>query len=278
MVLGLLALAPITAHAATIEVANATQFADALAQPGDNTIRLTANIDYNDSIYIDTAKTITLDLNGKTLNATGLLYVLNGGKLLLADPANGQFNVFFVGNPEVFVWVGGADSKVDVTNVTFIGSAIAVVEVSGELTVYGNVTSSDKGVTVHVGGKITVNGTLTVAGDYIDFDGTTSKTATDFVTPSTKTGYKTYTDGTSTVWVKCAAHTPGDWTVDTAATATTAGSKHKECTACKAVTETQVIPATGKFIHLWGKETKWLDNFWNWLLVIFCFGWIWMAF
>ena len=32
------------------------------------------------------------------------------------------------------------------------------------------------------------------------------------------------------------------------------------------------------YIKLWGKTTKWLSNFGNWLLVIFCFGWIWMAF
>jgi len=32
------------------------------------------------------------------------------------------------------------------------------------------------------------------------------------------------------------------------------------------------------YIKLWGKTTKYLSNFGNWLLVIFCFGWIWMAF
>ena len=42
-----------------------------------------------------------------------------------------------------------------------------------------------------------------------------------------------------------AAHTPGDWIVDTAATATTDGSRHKECTVCGYVTATEVIPATG---------------------------------
>ncbi|MDR1735070.1 MAG: InlB B-repeat-containing protein [Oscillospiraceae bacterium] len=31
-------------------------------------------------------------------------------------------------------------------------------------------------------------------------------------------------------------------------------------------------------IHLWGKHTKYESNFINWLLVIICFGWIWMAF
>ena len=39
-----------------------------------------------------------------------------------------------------------------------------------------------------------------------------------------------------------AAHTSGDWIVDQAATATTAGSRHKECTVCGYETETETIP------------------------------------
>ena len=41
------------------------------------------------------------------------------------------------------------------------------------------------------------------------------------------------------------AHTAGEWIVDTPATATTAGTKHKECTVCHRVLETQSIPSTG---------------------------------
>ena len=42
-----------------------------------------------------------------------------------------------------------------------------------------------------------------------------------------------------------AAHTASDWITDTPATATTAGTKHKECTDCGYVMETGTIPATG---------------------------------
>ena len=42
------------------------------------------------------------------------------------------------------------------------------------------------------------------------------------------------------------AHTAGEWIVDTPATATTAGTKHKECTVCKKVLETAMIPALVK--------------------------------
>ena len=42
-----------------------------------------------------------------------------------------------------------------------------------------------------------------------------------------------------------AAHTASDWITDTAATATTDGTKHKECNVCHRVLETGTIPATG---------------------------------
>ena len=32
------------------------------------------------------------------------------------------------------------------------------------------------------------------------------------------------------------------------------------------------------YIRLWGKTTGYVSNFWNWCMVIFLFGWIWMAF
>ena len=35
---------------------------------------------------------------------------------------------------------------------------------------------------------------------------------------------------------------------------------------------------TKQYIKLWGKTTKYVSNFGNWLLCIFLFGWIWMAF
>lgn len=59
--------------------------------------------------------------------------------------------------------------------------------------------------------------------------------------------------GTASRWKECscgdqtemADHTAGDWIIDTAATATTEGTKHKECTVCHYVMKTAVIPATG---------------------------------
>ena len=61
-----------------------------------------------------------------------------------------------------------------------------------------------------------------------------------------------------------AAHSAGEWIVDTPATATTAGTKHKECTVCKKVLETATIPATGSsHTHSYGTDWKY-DNTNHW--------------
>ena len=66
-----------------------------------------------------------------------------------------------------------------------------------------------------------------------------------------------------------AAHSAGGWIVDTPATATTAGTKHKECTVCHRVLETQPIPSTGtatggSHTHSYGTDWKYDDtNHWH---------------
>ena len=54
-----------------------------------------------------------------------------------------------------------------------------------------------------------------------------------------------------------AAHSASEWIVDTAATETAEGAKHKDCTVCKKVLETATIPATGStHTHSYGTEWK----------------------
>lgn len=53
-----------------------------------------------------------------------------------------------------------------------------------------------------------------------------------------------------------AAHSASEWIVDTAATETADGAKHKECTVCKKVLETAPIPATGSN-HTHSYSTEW---------------------
>ena len=63
-----------------------------------------------------------------------------------------------------------------------------------------------------------------------------------------------------------AVHTAGEWIIDTPATATTSGSKHKECTVCGYTMTTETIPATGggEHTHSYGSEWKNdADNHWH---------------
>ena len=55
-----------------------------------------------------------------------------------------------------------------------------------------------------------------------------------------------------------AAHTAGEWIIDTPATATTSGSKHKECTVCGYTMATETISATGggEHTHSYGSDWK----------------------
>ena len=57
-----------------------------------------------------------------------------------------------------------------------------------------------------------------------------------------------------------AAHTASDWITDTEATATTDGTKHKECTICGYVMETGTIPATGSGEHTHSYGSDWKSN------------------
>ena len=254
--------------------------ADALAAAVDgDTIKLLADINYSIGLSVS-GKSIILDLNGYTLNTRGLL-ATTGGELRLADPNDGEFNVTYASAGSTAISINSG-CYAEVTNVSYLapgyGTAIAV---GGELVVYGNVLhtgapGTNYAASAYSGGKITIEGAITVDPGvvYVRLQ-TTDKTQAQFTTPTTKAGYLTYTDGTSTVWVKCqahewgagwendatthrrgdctlcgaqdtaAAHTPGSWIEDTAATYTAPGSQHKECTACGYVTETGTIPATG---------------------------------
>ena len=57
-----------------------------------------------------------------------------------------------------------------------------------------------------------------------------------------------------------AAHTAGEWIIDTPATATTDGSKHKECTVCGYTMATETIPATGGGEHTHNYSSDWKSD------------------
>ncbi len=211
-------IAPLAAATPTIwKVSNVTELQDALSGIADgDTIELTANIDYNDSIIIY-SKTITFDVGSFTLNvlsSTGTtagigLQVNNSGHVLLAG--SGQLNVIQTG--------GNASSGVNVLNgstatVTNIkvsvgsGSAFgAYASGSGSaINVLGNITVTGEGACgakTFGDGQITVDGYIT-ASSYINI-GTVYKAKSSGVEDPSKPGYLKYSTPpieSGIVWVK----------------------------------------------------------------------------
>lgn len=100
---------------------------------------------------------------------------------------------------------GSPDTRVEVKGYTMAGGT-GVYANGCEVTVVGGVASSGLGVYTLNGGRAIIGGTIN-ATPYIK-TGTTEKVETDKESSTTKPGYDTYTDGTSTVWVKASAGTP----------------------------------------------------------------------
>ena len=81
----------------------------------------------------------------------------------------------------------------------------------------------------------------------------TDKTSVKIPAPGHTAGTEWKSDDTNH-WHGCsrchdkndeAAHSTSEWIIDTSATETAEGAKHKECTVCKKILETATIPATG---------------------------------
>ena len=97
----------------------------------------------------------------------------------------------------------------------------------------------------------------------------TDKTSVKIPAPGHTAGTEWKSDDTNH-WHECsrchdkkdeAAHSTSEWIIDTAATETAEGAKHKECTVCKKVLETATIPATGSsHTHSYGTEWKYDDT------------------
>ena len=101
----------------------------------------------------------------------------------------------------------------------------------------------------------------------------TDKTSVKIPAPGHTAGTEWKSDDTNH-WHECsrchdkndeAAHSTSEWIIDTAATKTAEGAKHKECTVCKKVLETATIPATGSsHTHSYGTDWKYDDtNHWH---------------
>ncbi len=102
------------------------------------------------------------------------------------------------------VAVTGPNATVVITrNATGMQGGVWAQGSGSTITVGGDVTANGGGgigAWANTGAKITIDGTIT-AENYVKV-GTTTKTAADKTTPTSLIGYDTYTDATSTVWLK----------------------------------------------------------------------------
>jgi len=205
------------------------------------TIKLLTDITTNNGIYID-KKIITFDLNGKKLNVNppspsqyGLTFSYGGGQVKLLNPANGELNI----NGGAGLSTSGINCFAEVTNVTVTDHDAIDNSTGGTINVYGNITvsSSKTGPYYNYGifavDSVTVHGNISVSGAYtcgvlaggggkVIVDGVITATngakyvniqynyltQSQFTVPTTKPGYLTYTNGTSTIWVKDPAYVP----------------------------------------------------------------------
>ena len=217
--------------------------------------------------------TITLTANAAPDGKVFDKWVVESGNTTLED-ANSETTTFIMPDSEVSVKATYKNAPVTTYSLT--------TQVNGG---HGTISASKTGLTAgstetitftpEVGYEIdtvTVNGTATsVSGNTLNV--TMNENKTVIVTyKATGGGEHTHSYGSEwkndadNHWHECscgdktdvAAHTASDWIIDTPATATTSGSKHKECTVCSYTMATETIPATGgsEHSHSYGSEWK----------------------
>ena len=208
-------------------------------------------------------------------------WVVESGSTTLED-ANSETTTFIMPDSEVSVKATYKNAPVTTYSLT--------TQVNGG---HGTISASKTGLTAgstetitftpEVGYEIdivTVNGTATsVSGNTLNV--TMNENKTVIVTyKATGGGEHTHSHGSEwkndadNHWHECscgdkkdtAAHTAGEWIIDSPATATTSGSKHKECTVCGYTMATETIPATGGGEHTHSHGSEWkndADNHWH---------------
>ena len=204
-------------------------------------------------------------------------WVVKAGGVTLANETSATTTFIMPAN-DVTIEAECAETPVEAYTLTVIKGTASVaagtpitdkIEQNTVVTVTANAPETDKvfdkwvvlegNVTLADATKATT--TFTMPGNDVKIEAT-YKDAPPSHTHSYGTEWKY--DGTNH-WHECAcgdkadiaAHSASEWIVDTAATETTDGAKHKECTVCKKVLETAPIPATGSnHTHSYGTEWK----------------------
>ena len=227
----------------------------------------------NTTAAADASGTVNIDLSGVTMAATDTLYVFseqyNGGAnddTKLTDYASALVEVSQTKNAYAITKT--------LTNITSDNTSIYRLS-SDTTTNYTATLSADTNYTLPASITVKVGvSTLTAGTDYT-YDSTNGaltiyaasitgdiEITAAGVAPHSHSWATTWATNATHHWHECegagtcditadsakdnyGTHTAGDWVIDTNATASTNGSKHKECTVCGYVMETATIPATG---------------------------------
>ena len=170
---------------------------------------------------------------------------------------------------KTIVWSTSDSSIATVNGGTVTGKKAGTVTITAKTTNGLTANAQIKVVAGHTFGSwsITKSATCTETGSQKRTCSVCGKTETQSID---KTGHKAVIDKAVTVTcttegshcsvcgavikaqtkISATGHKSSDWIIDKPATEVTAGSKHKECTVCKTVLETENIPATGMNIEL----------------------------
>ena len=172
--------------------------------------------------------------DGGTFTADGNAFIVASS---IADQSGPWSGVIFQGTDDGKIY----NSPITLTTDAAVPKDMTLVVEAGKTLIIGQGVTLTNNGTITGGGTIINNGTIT--GNPID------------ESVATHTGKTEWSSDSSSHWHPCAvadcaehvyakaAHTPGDWIVDQAATATTPGSRHKECTACGYTMQTEAIPS-----------------------------------
>ena len=157
------------AEGAPAEVSTADALIAVLADSTKNHIKLTEDIEINDTLTV--SREVTLDLNGKVLKRTGtgrVIEVQNSGNLTLTDSNSNETHKFKPdGNG---LWVLDENGSETVTGGVITGGNVGgntgggVKIVSGTFTMTGG---NIAGCKAHSGGGVDVGGTFTMTGGSI---------------------------------------------------------------------------------------------------------------
>ncbi len=157
------------------------------------------------------ARRTGIEVNARNANivVNGNITAGNSGVLIWANPGTSVTvgsNIHILGNYQQTIQ--GMGVRANGGSVVTVGGGvtvqgannIGVYAYGGTINVAGNVVSSGIGAKSNGNGTVTISGSLSSGTPFVVL-GETEKTPEQITEPTTKSGFLTYTDGTSTIWI-----------------------------------------------------------------------------